>query len=222
MNTRRSVGYRASRPFAQFVGGAIPSVLIHARNRQAHGLNLLAARKIELHSKSLYIRSYDSKVSGRGNEQFYTIDIDVTGDADALHELAKDINSGAGKLFENGTSMEDREISSLMSEASRLSNVPLRQQARLAITIRTPDERLIVKNTCLSVLRHLGSWHALHAETDNSSSKFPGTGEFYITGVAGFPTVGHAEEAAVALQRMPYDSVEIVKLYREVPLRLAA
>jgi hypothetical protein len=212
------MGYTRSRPFAKLVAGMELHLSIHARDVDSPGLNLIAARNTEKASSKLYIRSYDSKVSGHGKDQIYTIDMQVVGDRAELEKFEKVVNRG-GLFALDEESAEDKVIKVLMNRAQHMGQVELAKQYRLAVTIRTPDEPQIVKAVSFTILRSVGTWHTLHGETNNSSTKFPGTPEFYLTGIAGFPTKADADAAAWAIKKLPYDDIQVVKLYGEGGLR---
>jgi len=191
---------------------------VHARDLDAPGLNLLACRNIERTSKRLYIRSYDSKVSGYGKQQYYTIDMQIVGDAAELKRLEQLINRG-GLFAMDRAVAEDAMIEGMMQRSKHMASMKLSDQWRLAVTVTTPDEAQIVKTVSMAILRHAGTWHTLHGETNNSSFKYPGTPEFYLTGIAGFPTKADADAAAAAIQRLAYDDKQVVKLYSEQGLQ---
>lgn len=218
------MGYARSSFYAKLIetAGAATAAHVHGRDVDLPGLNLTVTRNIERASPGNYISSYDSAIHGSAAQGYcYTIDAFVQGDENAIKRLCTDVNKGG--LFKlDQQDPEDKRLAALMEAAKPVAQVPLPSLWRLDIEIVTLDQTLIVKNAALPVLANRGTWIKLHGETSNSSNRCPGSGEFSLTGMAGFLSRGDANAAYEAIRGLGYDFINVVKLYNDAVIRLTS
>ena len=201
--------YRLCRPIATIITGAVPYVVIHARNGETAGLMLAAGTNLERISERLYIANLNSGLHGRGVHQKYTFDAAVHGDLDALRRVVQMVNNGG--LFAH----HDSATKALVAQAIPTCKIAPKNQWKLHLDVRTVDEALIVKRVAEVVLTHKGTFHHFAGETENSGRN-AGTADFVIDAQAGFPTHADAERAVDALIALGFDETRVTRLYDEV------
>lgn len=199
---------RKCRPHVELELTPCPRLHIRGRGRDRLGLILELGRKVEMISSTLYFSQLDFDLRGKGGHQVFSLHAVITGEEPLLQRVVSQALTGV-LLDDPG-----EHTRKLIRQARPTLHMPVSKRFQVHVVITTPDEPHIVREVAMVAVRHRGPFHRFHAETHNSG-RYPGTADFFIDALVGFPTREDADQAVEEFRRLPYDEIKVTRLYDE-------